>query len=98
MADDLRPQLATLISRHRSLVVLLGTIPREASGDHTCTDIGELSNEERRLRADIIAWSPRNEPEAREKLIYLASFVAATGASFDAESLDAILKSVERFF
>ncbi|CAN7742111.1 hypothetical protein [Rhizobium sp. LjRoot258] len=99
MADDIRPQLANLISRHRSLVVLLGPILREASRrDHIRTDIGELSNEERRLRADIIAWSPRNEPEAREKLIYLASFVAATGVSFEAESLDAILKSVERFF
>ncbi|SEI18403.1 hypothetical protein SAMN05216228_103919 [Rhizobium tibeticum] len=99
MADDLRPQLATLISRHRSLVVLLGRNPCEAlRRDHTRTDIGELSTEERRLRIDIIAWSPRNEPEAREKLIYLASFVAATGASFDAECLDTILKSVERFF
>ncbi|MEK1894610.1 MAG: hypothetical protein AAAB20_15255 [Rhizobium sp.] len=99
MADDLQPQLANLISRHRALVVLLGPIPRKASRrDHTRTDIGKLSNEEQRLRADIIAWSPSNEPEAREKLIYLASFVAATGTSFEAESLDTILKSVECFF
>ncbi|CDM61189.1 MULTISPECIES: hypothetical protein [Rhizobium] len=99
MADDIRPQLANLISRHRALVVVLGPIARQASlRDRIRTDIGELSNEEQRLRADILAWSPRNEPEAREKLIHLASFVAATGVSFEAESLDAIVKSVERFF
>jgi len=99
MADDNRPQLANLISRHHSLVVLLApTIREESRREHNVVGGGHLSNEERRLRAEIIAWSPRNAAEAREKLEYLARFVVATGVSFDAETHKAILESVARFF
>ncbi|MBB4232884.1 hypothetical protein [Rhizobium mongolense] len=100
MADDSRTQLADLISRHRSLVALLGPTMREESlRQRTGTRGGrQLTTEEHRLRADIIAWSPKNTSEAREKLRYLASFIAATGLGFDAETLDVILKSVGQFF
>ncbi|MGZ2488311.1 hypothetical protein ACVITL_006896 [Rhizobium pisi] len=99
MADDNRPQLANLISRHHLLVVLLApSIREEPLRKDKLAGWGELSSEERRLRADIIAWSPRNAAEARQKLEYLARFIVATGVSFDADTHRVILESVAPFF
>ena len=80
------------------VVLLAPSIREEPLRKNNLAGGGELSNVERRLRADIIAWPPKSTSEAREKLEYLARFVVATGVSFDAETHRVILESVAPFF
>ncbi|WP_162895099.1 hypothetical protein [Rhizobium terrae] len=93
--DDASPDLATLTCHHQSLLLAL---LRHNIIDQGNPHLAELVRAERLVRQQLVLWQPRDEPEARLKLAYFASYVLATRTGFDAEAMQIIRGSVERFF
>jgi hypothetical protein len=93
-SNDLE-NLTALISRHRTVLLAL-KVQRGPAQDSRIA--AELRYTERKVRDRIVSWQPLDEREAHQKLLHLASYILATGTHLDAVEIEAICRSVERFF